>query len=228
MNKNKLFSLLLAFIISVSVFFTGCDFVKQEEASEDSSNAFIGTWQLLKENGEKHTLFSYIFEDEKQAYMAMDNVAYGAEYKLNENDKGQPTLAVQFYYNLNGTYVYEFSDNGNKVTLTEDGVENGTVMTLVKVEDFNFMPQAPENPEIDEKLVGLWNDTNNSGISYEFFDNGTLIYNNYNVMITYAQYSAKDGTINITYKMGTEVTYKYSYSFDGETLNIDGIDFVKQ
>ena len=81
--------------------------------------------------------------------------------------------------------------------------------------------------EIDEKLVGTWTDKNMTGISYEFFDNGTVIYNNYDVVITYAQYSAKDGKINLTYTMGSEVNDSYNYSFENDVLTIDGVEFIK-
>lgn len=226
MNKTRFFSLFTALLICISVLFTGCGCSNQDDTSAE--NTFIGTWQLVDENGNNHTLFSYVFENEKQVYMAMDNVAYGAEYTLSFNASGKPTIATQLYYNLNGTYVYEFSDNGNKVTLTEDGNANGNVITMVKIDDYNFMPDAPENPEIDQNIVGVWKDKNGTGITYEIFDNGTLIYNNYEVMITYAQYSAKDGTLNISYKMGTEVTDNYNYSISNDVLTIDGIEFVKE
>ena len=249
MKKYSIFSIILALIICTSALFAGCnndnsnnDSSKSSSATEETTqattqpttapekeeNLFIGSWQLVEESGENHTLFTYIFETDTQAYMAMDNVAYGAEYILDENLSGQKTMAIQLYYNLNGTYLYEFSDDGKKVTLTEDGKENPIVMNMVKVEDYNFMPDAPEKPEIDKKLVGTWKDKDNTGITYDFAENGTVIYNNYDVVITYAQYSAKDGKINLTYKMGDEVNDSYSYSFDGDVLIIDNVKFIKQ
>ncbi len=244
MKKFSIFYMILALIIT-TVMFTSCGNDNSNSSSSSTEvtteattqtttapakedNLFIGSWQLEEENGENHTLFTYIFENDTQAFMAMDNVAYGAEYILDVNVSGKKTISIQFYYNLNGTYLYEFSEDGKKVTLTEDGKENSVVMTMNKVEDYNFMPEAPKTLEIDEKLVGTWKDKNNTGISYEFSDNGTVIYNNYNVVITYAQYSAKDGKINLTYTMGSEVTDSYNYSFEGDVLTIDSLEFVKQ
>ena len=245
MKNFKLLNIILALVICSSVLFSGCTSDNNSSSTTEETTApvttvpettvapvakspFIGTWQLIDENGEKHTLFSYIFETDTQVYMAMDNVAYGAGYTLEENALGQKTITTQLYYNLNGTYAYEFSEDGTKVTLTESAKENPVTMTMVKVENHNFMPKAPEKVEIDEKLVGTWTDKNMTGISYEFFDNGTVIYNNYDVVITYAQYSAKDGKINLTYTMGSEVNDSYNYSFENDVLTIDGVEFIKK
>lgn len=244
MKNFKLFNIILALVICSTVLFSGCSSDNNTSSTQEttapatttpettvpqkSDNLFIGTWQLVDENNNNHTLFSYIFETDTQVYMAMDNVAYGAGYTLEEDVLGQKTISTQLYYNLNGTYLYEFSEDGKKVTLTEYEKENPVVMTMVKVESHTFMPKAPEKLEIDEKLVGTWTDKNMTGISYEFFDNGTVIYNNYDVVITYAQYSAKDGKINLTYTMGTEVTDSYSYTFENDILTIDGVEFIKK
>lgn len=240
MKNFRLFNIILALVICSALLFSGCTSDNNSSSateetttpattvSQDADNLFIGTWQLVDENEENHTLFSYIFESNSQIYMAMDNMAYGASYTLETDELGNKTISTQLYYNLNGTYSYEFSEDGKKVTLTEYQKENPVIMTMVKVDDHNFMPEPPEKLEIDEKLVGLWTDRDNTGISYEFFDNGTVIYNNYNVVITYAQYSAKDGKINLTYTMGTEVTDSYSYSFENDILTIDGVEFTKK
>lgn len=236
--KRKIMA--IAFVLCFLFIFAGCseDTSKEqnstsniEEATSSQTqkdNSMIGTWQFVNEDGENHTLISYVFQDETTAVLAMGNVAYCSELKLEKNADGKDTLTAQLYYNINGTYVYEISDDGKTMNLIEDGVENGEKFVMKKVEDYKFMPDPPKNPKVDEKLIGIWKDKENTGITYTFNDNGTMENNSYNVMITYAQFSASDGKINYSYNLGTEVEDTYEYSFDGDVLIIDNAEFVKQ
>ncbi len=241
-KSKKLMSIVL---ILCSVFiFGGCtDGTSNEQNNTNGSeetavskiqndNPLIGTWQFVNENGENHTLLSYVFQDETTAVMAMGNVAYCSKLKLDKNENGDKTLTAQLYYNINGTYIYEISDDGKTMTLTEDSKDNkdnnSEKLIMKKTEDYQFMPQPPKNPEIEEKLIGKWEDKEGSGVTYTFYNNGTMENNSYDVMIIYAQFSAKDGKINITYNQGTEVKDSYEYSFNGEVLVIDGAEFIKQ
>lgn len=197
------------------------------ETKTDNSNPLIGTWKIQKDSGETDSLFYYIFNDDRTVLLAMDNVAYSSEYSVSENESGKATLTIQLYYNLNGTYEYEFSDDGTKMFL-DDISEEGTDFTMVKTEDYDPMPSPPENPVIDEKLVGYWEDKDGSGISYVFNKDGTMSCNSFDIMRLYAQYSAENGKINLTYKQGTEVEDTYEYSFAGEILTIDGMELERK
>lgn len=236
--ERKIISILL--ILCFIFIFAGCsdDDSKEQNSTNNTEgttssqtkgdNRLIGTWQIVNENGENHTLFSYVFKDEKTAIMAMGNVAYCSELKLEKNKEGKDTLFAKLYYNINGTYIYEISDDGKRLTLTEDGVENSEKVVLNKVADYQFMPDPPKNLKIDERLIGTWKDKEGSGITYTFNENGTMENNSLNVIITYAQFSASDGKISVLYNQGTDVEDSYKYSFDGDVLIIDGVKFLKQ
>lgn len=228
----------LSLIICCICVFTGCTDNNSQNKSKSTDDTtvsqtkeddpIIGTWQFVKEDGTTHTLLSYVFQNETTAIMAMGNVAYCSDLKLDKNADGKNTLTAQLYYNINGTYVYEISDDGKTMNLIEDGKENGEKFVMKRVEDYKFMPEPPKNPEIDKKLTGTWKDKENTGVTYTFYENGTMENINYGVMITYAQYSAKDGKINYTYNQGTEVKGSYEYSFNGDILTIDDLEFIKQ
>lgn len=235
---KKTFGLLtaVAVILSVITVMSGCSENKSAEtasaaeqttaAQSKSDNPLTGTWQIENEEGKKDNLFSYIFEDEGKVFLAMDNVEYAGEYSLSKDAQGRNTLTTQLYYNLNGTYVYEFTDDRNKMTLKNTS-ENGTDYIMVKTEDYNPMPTPLENPVVDEKLTGSWKDKEGTGVSYEFYDNGTMYCNSYGVMLLYSQYSAENGKIKLTYKQGTTVEDTYDYSFEGDTLIIDGTKYER-
>lgn len=236
--KRKIMA--IAFVLCFLFIFAGCseDTSKEQNSTSNTEeatssqtqndNSLIGTWQFVNEDGENHTLISYVFQDETTAVLAMGNVAYCSELKLEKNADGKDTLTAQLYYNINGTYVYEISNDGKTMNLTEEGVENGEKFVMKRVEDYKFMPDPPKNSKVDEKLIGTWKDKENTGITYTFNDNGTMENNSYDVMITYAQFSASDGKINYLYNLGTEVEDTYEYSFDGDVLIIDNAEFVKQ
>lgn len=235
MKQKFLKSISLILIICCVFIFAGCNGENTNESTEpsttpqvESDNPLMGTWQFVNENGENHTLFSYIFQDEKTAIMAMGNVAFYSDLKLDKNDEGEDTLTAQLYYNINGTYVYEISEDGKTMNIKEEGSDSEESLVMSKVDDYKFMPEASENPEIDEKLIGNWQDKEGSGITYTFNENGTLENDSYGVMKIYARYSAKDGKLTYKYNQGTAMEDTYDYSFNGDVLIIDEDEFIKQ
>lgn len=229
----KIISLILA--LSCVFIFAGCgdDNSKEQEntqstqettASKKSDNPLMGTWQFVDENGEYQTLFSYIFEDDNTAALAMGNVLYYSELKLEKNKEGKDTLTAQLFYNINGTYEYEITDNGETLTIASEA----ETQVMKKVEDYKAVPNPPEKPEIDQKLIGTWKDEGGAGVTYTFNENGIMENNSYGIMKIYATFSAKDGKISYTYNQGTDVDESYDYSFNGDVLVIDNGRFIKE
>lgn len=190
-----------------------------QSASEQAD--ITGTWQIIKDNGTKDSLFYYVFGGDK-AQLVMDNAVFYSDYSLTDGK-----LTVQLFYNLNGTYSYKLADNGNTLELTDTG-GSGTRFKLSRADDCNPVPEPPESPVIDKKLLGKWSDKDGAGMSYEFKENGIMINDSFGIMTIYAQYSAGDGTISLKYKQGTEVENKYTYSFNGDVLTIDGTELIKE
>ena len=221
LNLGLIFMLCLCALLA----FSGCD-NKQEQQPRHPGEILIGDWQIENQEGQNHTLFTYSFKDTGKVYMAMDNVAFGGDYTLGKTDDGKDTFATTMYYNLNGTYEFEFSDDNNTMQLTE--TSDGTSFKMKRISDFSITPEAPENPVIDQNLLGSWKSKSDGGILYSFDDKGIMTSNSYEVMIINAKYSAQDGKINLKYKQGSPVEDSYSYSLDGDVITIDGVEFVKE
>lgn len=249
MKKPLSFLVAIVILVSATYLFSGCNgnssstqetTVATEEATQATTQAqtqdtsslkiderIIGTWQMTNEDGTQSTLFSYIFENDGVVTLAMDNVGYSAKYAIGSDDNGKATLTAQLYYGLNGTYTYELSEDKKTLTLAGQGQDNTETIIMKKVDDYNFMPEPPKNPEIDQKLLGTWEKKADGGETYTFDDKGIMVCNSYDMMTIYSQYSAKDGKIDLKYKQGTEVEDEYSYSFGGDILTIDGVEYIK-
>ena len=222
LKKNSLYAGVITMLILCALLsFTGCG---PQEQALSAEQALIGDWQIENGEGENHALFTYSFKDTGRVYLEMDNVAMGGDYTLGKSDEGKDTFTTKMYYNLNGTYEFEFADNNNTMYLTDN---SGGKMTMKRVDETNLVPDPPENPVIDSRLTGNWKSKEDGGITYTFNENGLMTSNTYDVMIINAQYSAQNGEINLKYKQGTTVEDSYAYSFDGDVLTIDGVEFIK-
>lgn len=236
---KKHFNAFLCLILCcISLVFTGCQkseetleaqsttapkATEQTTASAAESDPIIGTWKITDGSGTNYDTMSYVFKADSTVYLALGNTAFVGKYSYSKNTEGQDTLTANLYFGINGTYTYAYTNNENTLTLKA----NESTIVLTRQEDYNFMPEAPSDPVIDKKLLGNWGAADGNPITYSFFENGTMINNNYNQNITYAAYSAKDGEIQLTYNMGDKQESVYKYSFDGETLIIDTVKFKK-
>lgn len=195
----------------------------QTTAANSESDPIIGTWKITDGTGTNYDTMSYVFKEDSAVYLALGNTAFVGKYSYSKTEQNQNTLTANLYFGINGTYTYAFSDNENTLTLKADE----TTIVLSRQEDYSFMPEAPSDPVIDEQLLGDWSAADGNPITYSFYENGTMINNNYNQTITYAAYSAEDGEIQLSYSMGSPQEATYNYAFDGETLIIDGVEFKK-
>lgn len=189
-----------------------------------ADDPILGTWKITSGTGSEYT-YSYVFNADGTADLALGNVKYIGKFFYTESDTGEKLVSVKLFFGLDGDYTLAFSDDNKTLTLE---FEDKTVTSvLTKTDDYVFMPKAPENPEVDSELIGTWKDTNSGNITYTFNENGTMENNNYNQVVTYASISTSNGYIHLSYNMGDDMQDKYKYSVEDGVLTIDNVQFEK-
>ena len=124
-------------------------------------------------------------------------------------------------FGINGEYSYTVAEDGKKITITNNGEDS----VLEKVDNPTFVPSAPENPQIDEKLVGAWD--SGTGLYYYFGEDGRMYCNSYGTTFTYFTYNTKLNKVTAVYDMDGEQTDTYDYTFDGNDLVFDGMKYTQ-
>ena len=119
------------------------------------------------------------------------------------------------------TITATVAEDGKKITITNNGEDS----VLEKVDNPTFVPSAPENPQIDEKLVGAWD--SGTGLYYYFGEDGRMYCNSYGTTFTYFTYNTKLNKVTAVYDMDGEQTDTYDYTFDGNDLVFDGMKYTQ-
>lgn len=189
---------------------------------ENSADPFAGYWKIADGAGSNLKSFIYLFDGDGKASIIIGNMGYCGEYSIStDSSLGEEVFTCQLMFGINGDYTYAVADDGNKITITNNGEDS----VLERVENPSFVTKAQENPQIDEKLVGAWDC--GTGLYYYFGDDGRMYSNSYGTAFTYFNYTAKDGKITAVYDMSGEQTDTYEYSFEGNTLTLDGMEYTK-
>lgn len=202
------------------------EFVKETDLHNiHSFNAqgdqFAGIWQITDGVGSQLQSFYYEFDGNGTAYLMVGTMGFGATYGVR-SENGKDIFITQLMYGLNGKYTYEFSKDRNTVTLTN--IENNTTSTLTKANDYSPVPDAPEDPQIDEKLIGAWADERGN---YLYFGKDGVMYDNQGgVTFYFYTYSAADGKISQVYTMTDPVDETATYKFDGDSLIYNDLKYT--
>ena len=147
---------------------------------------------------------------------------YCGKYSVGTDEStGEETFKCQLMFGINGEYSYTVAEDGKKITITNNGEDS----VLEKVDNPTFVPSAPENPQIDEKLVGAWD--SGTGLYYYFGEDGRMYCNSYGTTFTYFTYNTKLNKVTAVYDMGGEQTDTYDYTFDGNDLVFDGMKYTQ-
>lgn len=236
---KKFISILTAVLLfSSALFLNGCNTVNKTQSSKSTEkaqtsaekkgsvselksylsepvkgkNPLYGTWKI-----ENVDVVSFIFRNDNLAQMVMGTEADFASLSVDAVNK---TLSVSFVLGLNGDYSYKLSKDKKELTLTSKDKK----IKLIKQKDYNLIPKAPKNPEIDKKILGWWQ--NEDKQIYFFSDNGIMYSNNISMETCYS-YNAKNGKINATYNYGGDVKISLDYSCKKGNLIINGTKFKK-
>lgn len=189
---------------------------------ENDSDPFVGYWKIADGAGSNLKSFIYLFDGDGGASIIIGNMGYCGTYTVGTDEAtGNETFKCQLMFGINGEYSYVATDDGKKITITNNGEDS----VLEKIENPEFVTTAPENPQIDKKLVGAWD--SGTGLYYYFGDDGRMYCNSYGTTFTYFTYSTKLNKVTAVYDMGGEQTDTYDYEFDGNDLVFDGMRYTQ-
>lgn len=189
---------------------------------ENSADPFVGYWKIVDGAGSQLENFIFLFNGKGNASIIIGNMGYCSAYTISTDQQtGEETFKCQLMFGINGEYSYVVGEDGNKITITNNGEDS----VLERVENPSFVPTAPENPQIDKKLVGAWD--SGTGLYYYFGEDGRMYCNSYGTTFTYYTYNAKLDKVTAVYDMGGEQTDTYDYSFDGNDLVLEGMNYTQ-
>jgi len=137
-----------------------------------------------------------------------------------EIDENKKTLETSFIVGLQGKYSYELSEDENTLTLTDENSTSETV--LLRQKPYNFIPEAPKKPVIDENITGWWKGEN--GLIY-YLGNDGIMYSNIISSETCYTYQTENGKIKAVYDCGGDTNYDVDYKYKDGVLTIDGNDY---
>lgn len=216
-----------------------------------------GSWDWVIYNGdEPQSIYGdggmyFVFDSEK-IYMTNGSNNIIAAYSTEKGEDGNLNITSKFFTDFLGlsaeTGKVTFSDNGDKMEISFG--ENASLNFLRKE-----LPALKNDPKalshasvdeaeiksmaIDEKLVGTWKDEMETSFTFNADGTGeykasesvvlmqyysdnievetTFIYTTYNgeILVTFPYYNGEKGDMSM------------KYSFDGETLVMEGIGYKK-
>lgn len=189
----------------------------------ENGDDFAGVWKITGGSGSQLESFVFLLDGHNKSSMVLGNMGFMSNYKLDTDKNGKPTFETHFYYGLEGVYNYEFSKDKSSITLTNTKTDEESV--LKRVEEYSFIPDYPDDPQLDPQLYGAWMSEN--GDSY-YFDNRGIMYNNsFDSQFTFMTYSAADGEITAEYTAQDKETDSYKYSIAADKLTLNGMEYSR-
>ena len=181
---------------------------------------FTGCWKITDGFGSQYSHFTYAFDGNKNAYLLVGTMAYNGVYEIHNKD-GKDVFTTQLMFGLNGDYTYDFSKDKQSVVLTD--VDTNDTTTLTKTESYNSIPKAPDDPKIDEALLGAWAD--DTGEYLYFGRDGIMYKTQKSINYTFYTYSAEKGVVTATYNMLKDTEETAAYSLKGDVLLYDSYEY---
>lgn len=192
-------------------------------------NTPAGVWAV---EGNESSGAYYVFDNNGVAQMVTGTVSYKGTYSLKEatGDTGQKiNLYIPVGYSaIQGDFDYTITGNiftgRNFVISAGEGQELKLVSSSLPE---NTLEPAKDR-KTDDKIIGSWKlkDSEN-GVTYTMNADGTIVLESDSMRIE-GVYTLKDGKIVTTYVMaGQNNDMEETYSFDKDTLLINGSGFEK-
>lgn len=189
---------------------------------QEPGDLFTGYWKITDGTGSQLESFVFAFDGNQQSYLLIGSMGYCATYEVHAKD-GKDVFTTQMMFGLNGDYTYAFAKDKQSVVLTP--LSGGTATTLQKLDSFSSIPAPPDNPVIDEALLGAWKDETGE---YLYFDKSGIFYETQaNVAFTFYTYSAADGKLETHYTMKDAVDETASYKVQGNTLTYNKSEYTR-
>lgn len=168
----------------------------------------------------------FIFEEDGKLTERAGSIELEGTYEITtENNVSKLTLEIPANY-LNVTYNYTLQGNrltGMKILLSDD---SGNSMTFAPATYEETVVEPIDKAQLDSKLVGTWEDTAGYGMEYTFNDDNTIVMSSYGANI-YGYYSAENDEVTIKYQAAELVENSATYSFDGDSLILNDLEFAK-
>ena len=188
--------------------------------SDNIQNDFAGAWQITDGEGSQYKSFVYQFDGEKTAILMMGTTGFLEKYTVaDETDEAGNTrtvFAAELMFGVNGKYTFEFSEDKQKVVLTN--VKDQTTTTLSRLATYEYIPIPPADPKIDKNLVGAW--SGDDGEMMYFTDSGIMYHVMDGIQFYFATYEADGKTAkwHYSYKENKEKDESEAYSVSGDSL----------
>ena len=192
-----------------------------------------GTWLYESEDGYS---FYYTFDekgDEKSCVMNIGTIYFPGTYDVTVGEESSTVTVSTSAGYVNGSYTYTVTGNrlfGNRVlTLTGEDGSQLTFSQTKKTKDSDFIKPAEDFKPVD-KIVGEWEFVYEEyGVSNKLSINedGTLIYNQFDMQEIHCTYTADDKAINLSFFETELITQEEEYYFDGDQLIFLGVNWTK-
>ena len=184
------------------------DLMMLHGVSSEPENDFTGSWQIVDGEGSQYKSFVYMFDGTTNSVLMTGSVGQIAVYSVKDetDDSGntQTYFTSQMMFGINGKYTFEFSQDKQKVVLTNT-----------------------EDKKTDEKLLGAWRSDdgemlyfNKSGIMYDVIPNINFYFATYNA-------DGKNVAWEYSYKESKPESNKTEYSVNGNTLTFENVKYEK-
>lgn len=188
------------------------------------NTSVTGTYVIEGSDDSVQTYF--ILEDNGVLTQRSGSIELEGTYEItNEDNVSKITFEIPANY-VNVTYNYKLE--GNKLTgmkmLMSD--ESGNSLVFVPATYVETKVEPIEKAQLDSKLIGKWQYSMGYDLTYTFNEDNTLVMSG-NGMNIYGYYSAENNTVKIKYQATDVTESSASYSFDGEKLILNDVEFNK-
>ena len=150
-------------------------------------------------------------------------------YSLEEKD-GTRNIYINIPSAFMGLYEYKVSGNeitGRTLTLTDNDYGQSYDLESTKLVIPEIKPDADFKPS--ENLTGKWTyDDGYYKMSYELRQDGTATVSQSDILFANGVYNYTDNKITIKYFTNQEVTMELNYELKGDSIIIDGIQYLKE
>lgn len=196
------------------------------------NTSIIGTWAIEDTTQSEATADEtslaktyYIFDEDGVASIAYGSMRYAGTYTVSGNEINMQIQLANLYAS------FEFTVTGNVFT--------GRTLTFKDATydmEYVFHSTNREVPEMkpdegfkpDDELTGEWNYYDGTyDFYYNFKSDGTVSIVQNQMLFVDGVYNYTDDTITIKYYSDSEQTMELSYTVDGDSLIINGIQYFK-
>lgn len=201
------------------------------------NTSVVGTWTVkVTATADEATTASdataknyYTFEDDGTASIHLGTMKMVGTYSLEEKD-GTRTIDISIPSALEGSFEYKVSGNeigGRTLTLTDNDYGQSIDLESTKLVIPEIKPDADFKPS--ENLTGKWTyDDGYYKMSYELRQDGTATVSQSDILFANGVYNYADNKITIKYFTNQEVTMELNYELKGDSIIIDGIQYLKE